>query len=123
MPLSSCDVGLATKSTAPISSAWMVTSALACVSVETITTGSGCSAMILRRNDRPSIRGISTSSVMTSGLSDLIMSRRDIGIRRSTDDLDLRIGRQQHRQKLPDETRVVDDKNTNLWPSPHPRIV
>src|SRR4029077_11836550 len=65
-------VGLATKSTAPISSALIVTSALAWVNDEIMTTGSGLSSMTLRRKDKPSMRGISTSSVMTSGLSSLI---------------------------------------------------
>ena len=71
--------GLAMKSTAPISSASSVISAPACVNVEIITTGIGRSVMILRRNDTPSMCGISTSSVTTSGLSALILSRATIG--------------------------------------------
>ncbi len=68
-------VGLAMKSTAPISSASSVISAPAWVNVEIITTGIGRSAMMRRRNDTPSMWGISTSSVTTSGLSALILSR------------------------------------------------
>jgi hypothetical protein len=45
------------------------------VSEDTITTGIGRSRMRLRRKVTPSIFGISTSSVMTSGFSDLIFSR------------------------------------------------
>ena len=45
------------------------------VSVETITTGVGRSRMILARKSMPSMRGISTSSVITSGFSARIISR------------------------------------------------
>ncbi len=72
-------VGLETKSTAPISSASSVISAPAWVSVEIITTGVGRKVMILRRKVTPSMCGISTSSVTTSGLSSLMRSRATCG--------------------------------------------
>ena len=72
--------GLATQSKAPISSALMVASAPLLVSVETMITGIGRSRMIFSRNSRPSIFGISTSSVMTSGLSALMASRASSGL-------------------------------------------
>ena len=68
------------QSKAPISSALMVASAPLLVSVETMITGIGRSRMIFSRNSRPSIFGISTSSVMTSGLSDLMASRASSGL-------------------------------------------
>ena len=71
--------GLATKSTAPSSSARNVTSAPRSVKVETITTGMGRSRISLPRKSMPSMRGISTSSVMTSGLSARIISRATSG--------------------------------------------
>ena len=67
--------GLATKSTAPNSSAFRVTSAPRSVKVETITTGMGRRRIKRDRKSMPSMRGISTSSVMTSGLRLRIISR------------------------------------------------
>ncbi len=67
--------GLAKKSTAPISSARRVTSAPSTVSDDTITTGIGRSRIRFSRKVMPSMRGISTSRVSTSGLSCLIFSR------------------------------------------------
>jgi hypothetical protein len=67
--------GLRTKSTAPSSSACSVTSAPRSVSEDTITTGIGRSRMRLRKKVSPSMRGISTSSVSTSGFSSLMRSR------------------------------------------------
>jgi hypothetical protein len=67
--------GLATKSTAPSSSARSVTSAPRSVSVETITTGVGRRRISLPRKSMPSMRGISTSSVITSGFVLRIISR------------------------------------------------
>jgi len=67
--------GLATKSTAPISRARSVVSAPCSVRVDTITTGIGRRRISRERNSSPSILGISTSSVMTSGLSSRIISR------------------------------------------------
>src|SRR3954471_11080037 len=71
--------GLATKSIAPISNARRAISAPFCVSDDIITTGIGRNAMIFSRNASPSMRGISISSVSTSGLSVLIMSRATNG--------------------------------------------
>ncbi len=68
-------LGLATKSIAPSSSAFSVTSAPRSVSVDTITTGIGRRRISLDRKSMPSMRGISTSSVMTSGFRLRIISR------------------------------------------------
>jgi hypothetical protein len=66
---------LVTNSTAPSSSARKVTSEPVSVNDEIITTGIGFARISLSRNSRPFIFGISTSSVMTSGLRSRIMSR------------------------------------------------
>ena len=55
------------KSTAPRANASKVTSAPRSVSDDTITTGFGRSAMMRDRQVRPSISGMLTSRVMTSG--------------------------------------------------------
>ena len=67
MPSATPTLGLATKSMAPSSSARSVTSAPRSVSIDTITTGVGRSRISLARKSMPSMRGISTSSVITSG--------------------------------------------------------
>ncbi len=72
-------LGLVTKSTAPNSSARIVTSELRSVSDDTITTGIGRNRIKRSRKSSPSIRGISTSSVRTSGLCCLIKSRATKG--------------------------------------------
>jgi len=79
MPSATPILGLATKSMAPSSSARIVTSAPRSVSVETITTGIGRRRMSLPRKSMPSMRGISTSSVITSGSSSRIISRASRG--------------------------------------------
>eukprot|EP01034_Spumella_vulgaris_P042767 gene42767-53060_t len=56
-------------------SAFIVTSAPRSVSVEIITTGMGRKRISRPRKSMPSIRGISTSKVITSGLSSRIISR------------------------------------------------
>ncbi len=61
--------GLVTKSTAPSSRARSVVSAPRSVSDETMSTGMGRSRISFSRKVSPSIRGISTSSVSTSGCS------------------------------------------------------
>jgi hypothetical protein len=61
--------GLRMMSTAPASRAWSRVSDPASTSDEHITTGIGCWAISLRRKVMPSMRGISTSRVMTSGIS------------------------------------------------------
>ena len=68
-----------TKSTAPSSSARNVVSQFRSVSDDTMTTGSGRFPISLPRNVSPSIRGISTSSVTTSGASCLILSQAAYG--------------------------------------------
>jgi len=65
--------------TAPAASASSVVTAPFSVNVEQITTGVGRSAMILRRNVRPSMRGISTSRTITSGHCSRIRSMAKIG--------------------------------------------
>ncbi len=62
-------LGLRMMSTAPASSACINVCVPSSVSDEHITTGMGRWLMILRRKEMPSMRGISTSSVMTSGTS------------------------------------------------------
>src|SRR3990167_3021745 len=71
--------GLATKSTAPNSNAFIVTSAPRSVSVEIITTGMGRNRIKRPKKSRPSIFGISISSVMTSGSNSRIISRATSG--------------------------------------------
>ncbi len=61
--------GFRMMSTAPASSAWSSVSDPSSTSDEHITTGTGCWLISRRRKVMPSIRGISTSSVMTSGTS------------------------------------------------------
>jgi len=62
-------LGLGMMSTAPASIASSRVSVPSRVSDEHITTGIGRCCMILRRKVMPSMRGISTSSTMTSGTS------------------------------------------------------
>ena len=61
--------GFRMTSTAPASSACISVSLPSSTSEEHITTGIGCWLISLRRKVMPSIRGISTSRVMTSGAS------------------------------------------------------
>ena len=68
-----------TKSTAPNSSARIVISEPRSVKDDTITTGIGRRRMSFSRKSRPSMRGISTSSVSTSGFVCLISSRATRG--------------------------------------------
>lgn len=79
MPSRMPSLGLATKSTAPSSSARSVASEPRSVSEEIMTTGVGRRRMSFSRKSRPSIFGISTSSVSTSGLVCLMRSRAMIG--------------------------------------------
>lgn len=71
--------GLVTKSTAPSSNACNVISDPRSVSDESMITGMGRRRMSLPRKSSPSIRGISTSRVSTSGLCCLINSRATSG--------------------------------------------
>ena len=66
--------GLAMISTAPYSSALSALCAPSSARLEQITTGIGCWLMIFCRNVRPSMRGISISSVITSGTCSRIRS-------------------------------------------------
>jgi hypothetical protein len=61
--------GFVTKSTAPSSKHRSVTSAPSLVRLLSISTGVGCSCIRRWSIVTPSMTGISTSSVMTSGLS------------------------------------------------------
>ena len=61
-------------STAPYSSAFKTVSEFLSARLETIMVGTGCWLISLCRNVTPSMRGISTSRVMTSGTSSLILS-------------------------------------------------
>ncbi|MNE85969.1 hypothetical protein D3C80_1830250 [compost metagenome] len=66
-------------STAPAAIACKVVSAPRGVRDEQITTGVGCSLMIFFRKVMPSMRGISTSSTITSGHSLASLSMAKIG--------------------------------------------
>src|SRR3990172_7658367 len=79
MPVAMSSLGLAMKSTAPSSSARNVTSDPLSVSVETITTGIGRSRISFSRKSSPSILGISTSRVSTSGFNSRIIWRATSG--------------------------------------------
>src|SRR5512135_3087408 len=79
MPRAISILGLETKSTAPSASARKVISEPRSVNVETITTGIGRRRIKRSRKSNPSILGISTSSVSTSGFKDLIISRATSG--------------------------------------------
>ncbi|MNL27693.1 hypothetical protein D3C87_1492980 [compost metagenome] len=72
-------LGLVTKSIAPSSSARKVISPPRSVSDDTITTGIGRRRISFSRKSSPSMRGISTSSVSTSGLWRLMRSRATKG--------------------------------------------
>ena len=72
-------LGLVTKSMAPSSSARSVISPPRSVRDDTITTGMGRRRISFSRKSSPSMRGISTSSVSTSGLWRLISSRATSG--------------------------------------------
>ena len=72
-------LGFVTKSTAPSSRARNVVAHPASVRDDTITTGMGCARMSFSRKASPSMRGISTSRVSTSGLSRRILSRATYG--------------------------------------------
>jgi hypothetical protein len=71
--------GLASTSTAPVSSAWTAIRQEVWASELMTTTGSGWYCISLRRNVSPSMRGISISSVSTSGASEMILSRATYG--------------------------------------------
>ncbi len=74
MPCAMAVLGLVTKSVAPSSKARMVISEPRSVSVETITTGIGRKRINFSKKSSPSILGISTSKVSTSGFNCLIIS-------------------------------------------------
>ncbi len=61
-------------STAPYSRALKAVSVFLPASEEQMTTGIGCWAMIFFKKVSPSMRGISTSRVITSGTCSLIFS-------------------------------------------------
>ena len=69
------------------------------VRVDTMITGIGRSRMIFSRNSMPFMFGISTSSVITSGLSALIVSRASMRIAGAADHLDLGIAAQAARDQ------------------------
>ena len=73
--------GLATKSMAPSRSASSVASAPSAVIEETMITGHGCSIMMRSRQARPSISGMWTSRVTTSGTAPAIEARASLPLR------------------------------------------
>ncbi len=84
--------GLVTMSTAPYSRALKVLCAPSSARLEQMTTGIGCWLMIFLRKVSPSMRGISISSVITSGTCSRDALGRDKGIAGGGDDFDLGIG-------------------------------
>ena len=72
-------LGFVTTLTAPASRACMVVVQPFSVSVEHMTTGVGFSAISLRKKLMPSMRGISTSSTITSGQSAIILGQANSG--------------------------------------------
>ena len=68
-------LGFVTKSTAPSSNARIAVWQPFSVREETMTTGIGLARISFSRNASPSIRGISTSKVSTSGCRLLIFSQ------------------------------------------------
>ena len=104
---------MATQSNAPISSARRLTSAPACVSVETMMTGVGRSRMIFSRNSSPSMFGISMSSVTTSGVEHFDRLARLVRVRRLADHFDLRIGLQGRGDQPAHRRRIIDDQHAH----------
>ena len=94
--------GFGMMSTAPASSACIMVVEHSTVRLEHITTGTGCCAMSFFKKVMPSIRGISTSSVITSGISCGNPARRGIGIARRADNFDVRVGAENVGQSPPD---------------------
>ena len=101
-------------STAPYSRALKVLSAPSSARLEQITTGIGCWLMIFLRKVSPSMRGISMSSVITSGhlLGDAV--RSDKGIAGRGDHFDLGVGGENLLQRLAHHGRVVHDQHANF---------
>ena len=103
-------VGLPTQLTAPSSSADIAAAAPRPVCPEIMTTGNGRRRMTFSRNAKPSIFGISTSRVITSGLSALTASRACKRIGHLTDDLDHWVAGQDSRDQETHRGRIVDDE-------------
>ncbi len=101
-------------STAPYSSAFSALCAPSSARLEQITTGIGCCAMIFCRKVRPSMRGISMSSVITSGTCSRILSAATKGseavaitsIAGSEESTSLKVWRT--------SGGIVDDQNVNF---------
>ena len=74
--------------------------------------GRAC-AMTMRRNVKPSMRGISRSSVMTSGLSERHELQRLFAVGRLADDLDVRLAGEHLGDAAPVVGRVVDDEEAD----------
>ena len=105
-------------SMAPAASASILAADPDCVTELTMMTGSGWCSIILRRKVRPSMRGISISSVTTSGcvLQDQVARHERIG--GEADHLHVRLVLERVGEHLPDDGRIVHDEHTSLrrWP-------
>ena len=114
--------GLATKSTAPSSSARIVTSAPRSVSVLTPSPpASGRSRIRRARKSMPSMRGISTSSVITSGLAARIISRAMQRVGRRADALHVGLAVDDLAQQAAHQRRVVDHHHLDARACVHVR--
>ena len=98
-------------SMAPSRSASTLAADPACVTELTMMTGSGWCSIMRRRKLRPSMRGISMSSVMHVRLVLQDQVARDERIGRAADHLDVGLGAQRVGQQLPDDRGIVDDEH------------
>ena len=85
------------------------------VSVLNMITGRrGRRRRISVRASRPSISGISTSRITTSGLSCSILASADLAVRRDPHHLDLGLGAERLGDEAADDDGVVDDEDADL---------
>ena len=89
-----------------------------CTDDETTRIGVGVNAMIRSVASSPSILGMWMSIVTRSGLSRVDHLDRFAAVVRLPDDLDLRVRRQDLREHLARDQRVVDDDHADLFLPP-----
>ena len=106
-------VGLAMKSTAPSSSARKTSLLARCAPADHHDGRRDAGLITRRRKVKPSIFGISRSSVMRSGLELEGLAQRLLAVSRDSDDLDQRRGLEHSRDRLPAEGRVVDHEHAD----------
>lgn len=80
-----------------------------------MTTGTGCWLMSLRKNVSPSMRGISMSSVMTSGASARIFSAAVRWVAHGGHDFDVRRGTENVDERLTHKSGIVDDEDADRF--------